>query len=202
MIKSMALCVLMLCGGLARADAVDTLKEFVRDVKTGRAAFTQVVTSPDGAKKKNSSGSFEFSRPNRFRFAYQKPFEQLIVADGQKVWIFDADLNQASSRKLSAALGTTPAALLAGGSLEKDFDLSPLPPKDGLEWAQALPRTKEGAFQSMRIGFKGKDLAAVEIVDTFGQRSLLQFSQFVANPSLPLESFKFAPPAGADVIEQ
>lgn len=206
MIKSLTFfvlsCLFTLCGGLARADAVDTLKEFVRDVKTGRAAFTQVVTSPDGVKKKNSSGFFEFSRPNRFRFAYQKPFEQLIVADGQKVWIFDADLNQASSRKLSAALGTTPAALLAGGSLEKDFDLSPLPAKDGLEWAQALPRTKEGAFQSMRIGFKGKDLAAVEIVDSFGQRSLLQFSQFAANPSLPLDSFKFTPPAGADVIEQ
>jgi outer membrane lipoprotein carrier protein len=202
MIKFLGTCVLALCCGLARADAVDTLKEFVRDVKTGRAAFTQVVTSPDGVKKKNSSGTFEFSRPNRFRFAYLKPFEQVIVADGQKVWIFDADLNQASSRKLSAALGNTPAALLAGGSLDKDFDLSAMPAKDGLDWAQALPRTKDGAFQSMRIGFKGRDLAAVEIVDSFGQRSLLQFTQFVANPSLPADSFKFTPPAGADVIEQ
>jgi outer membrane lipoprotein carrier protein len=202
MIKLLGSCVLALCCGLAQADAVDTLKEFVRDVKTGRAAFTQVVTSPDGVKKKNSSGTFEFSRPNRFRFAYLKPFEQLIVADGQKVWIFDADLNQASSRKLSAALGNTPAALLAGGSLDNDFDLSALPPKDGLDWAQALPRTKDGAFQSMRVGFKGKDLAAVEIVDSFGQRSLLQFTQFVPNVNLPADGFKFTPPAGADVIEQ
>ncbi len=202
MIKLLGSCVLALCSGVAQADAVDTLKEFVRDVKTGRAAFTQVVTSPDGVKKKNSSGTFEFARPNRFRFAYLKPFEQLIVADGQKVWIFDTDLNQASSRKLSAALGNTPAALLAGGSLDKDFDLSALPAKDGLDWAQAMPRTKEGAFQSMRIGFKGRELAAVEIVDSFGQRSLLQFTQFAANPSLPADSFKFTPPAGADVIEQ
>ena len=202
MIKLLGSCVLLLCCGLARADAVDTLKEFVRDVKTGRAAFTQVVTAPDGVKKKNSSGTFEFSRPNRFRFAYLKPFEQLIVADGQKVWIFDADLNQASSRKLSAALGNTPAALLAGGALDKDFDLSALPAKDGLDWAQALPRTKDGAFQSMRVGFKGKELAAVEIVDSFGQRSLLQFTQFVPNVGLPADSFKFTPPAGADVIEQ
>ena len=202
MIKPLAFFVLALCCGLARADAVDTLKEFVREVKTGRAAFTQVVTSPDGVKKKNSSGSFEFSRPNRFRFAYVKPFEQLIVADGQKVWIFDADLNQASSRKLSAALGSTPAALLAGGSLEKDFDLTAAPSKDGLDWAQALPRAKDGAFQSMRVGFKGKDLAAVEIVDSFGQRSLLQFTQFMANVNLPAESFKFTVPPGADVIEQ
>ena len=202
MIKLLSLCVLSVWCGLAQADAVDTLKEFVRDVKTGRAAFTQVVTSPDGVKKKNSSGTFEFARPNRFRFAYLKPFEQLIVADGQKVWIFDTDLNQASSRKLSAALGNTPAALLAGGPLDKDFDLSALPAKDGLDWAQAMPRTKEGAFQSMRIGFKGKELAAVEIIDSFGQRSLLQFTQFVANPILPADSFKFTPPVGADVIEQ
>ena len=202
MIKLLSVCMLALCSGVARADAVDTLKEFVREVKTGRAAFTQTVTSPDGTKKKNSSGTFEFSRPNRFRFAYLKPFEQLIVADGQKVWIFDADLNQASSRKLSAALGSTPAALLAGGSLDKDFDLLPLPAKDGLDWAQALPRTKDGAFQSMRVGFKGKDLAAVEIIDSFGQRSLLQFSQFAANASVPADGFKFTPPAGADVIEQ
>src|SRR3990167_1393064 len=107
----------------AQADAVDTLREFTRDVKSGRAAFTQTVTSPDGAKKKSSTGSFEFSRPNRFRFAYSKPFEQLIVSDGQKVWLHDIDLNQVSVRQLDQALGATPAALLAGGSLERDFEL-------------------------------------------------------------------------------
>jgi len=111
----------------AHADAVDTLRDFVRDVKTGRAAFTQTVTSPDGARKKTSSGSFEFARPNRFRFIYTKPFEQTIVADGQKVWIHDPDLNQVSARKLSAAIGSTPAALLAGGNLEQDFTLSAQP---------------------------------------------------------------------------
>ena len=190
------------CAGVARADAVDTLKSFVRDVKSGRANFTQVVTSPDGAKKKTSSGTFEFSRPNRFRFAYLKPFEQLIVADGQKVWIHDADLNQVSSRKLTSALGATPAALLAGGSLEKDFDLAPLPARDGLEWAQATPKAKDGAFQAVRIGFRGQELAAVEIVDSFGQRSLLQFQQFAGNVALPVDAFRFTPPPGADVIEQ
>jgi outer membrane lipoprotein carrier protein len=186
----------------ARADAVDTLKSFVREVKTGRSDFTQVVTSPDGAKKKTSSGTFEFARPNRFRFAYVKPFQQLIVADGQKVWIHDADLNQVSARKLTSALGATPAALLAGGSLEKDFDLADLPAKDGLEWAQATPKAKDGAFQAVRIGFRGKDLAAVEIVDSFGQRSLLTFTQFEPNVALLEGSFRFTPPAGADVIEQ
>ena len=186
----------------ASADAVDTLKEFVRDVKTGHAAFTQTVTSPDGAKKKTSSGNFDFSRPNRFRFTYTKPFEQVIVGDGQKVWIYDADLNQVSSRKFSQALGSTPAALLAGAALDKDFELSALPAKNGLDWALALPKAKEGAFQSMRVGFRGKELAAVEIIDSFGQRSLLQFSQMVANAAVSPDTFKFTAPAGADVIEQ
>lgn len=186
----------------ATADAVDTLKDFVRDVKTGHAAFTQTVTSPDGAKKKTSSGSFDFSRPNRFRFTYLKPFEQVIVGDGQKVWIYDADLNQVSSRKFSQALGSTPAALLAGASLDKEFDLSALPAKDGLDWAQATPKAKDGAFQSMRVGFRGKELAAVEIIDSFGQRSLLQFNQMVANAVLAADAFKFSVPPGADLIEQ
>ncbi len=186
----------------AHADSVDTLREFIRDVKTGRAQFTQTVTSPDGAKKKTSTGSFEFSRPNRFRFVYAKPFEQTIVADGQKVWIYDADLNQASSRKFTSALGATPAALLAGGSLDKDFELAAVPAKDGLDWVSATPKAKDGAFKSLRIGFRGSVLAAIEIVDAFDQRSLLQFSQFSAGVTLAADTFTFTPPAGADVIEQ
>ena len=186
----------------ASAAPVDTLREFVRDVKSGHATFTQTVTSPDGAKKKSSSGSFDFARPNRFRFAYAKPFEQTIVGDGEKVWIYDRDLNQVSARRLGQALGATPAALLAGGSLDKDFDLANLPAKDGLEWAEARPKAKDGAFQSVRVGFKGKDLAALEIIDSFGQQSLLRFDAFAANAPVPAEAFRFTPPAGADVIEQ
>jgi len=200
--KLLAACVLAIASFGARADAVDTLKDFVANVKTGHAAFTQIVTSPDGAKKKSSSGTFDFSRPNRFRFAYAKPFEQLIVADGQKVWIYDADLNQVSSRKFTHALGATPAALLAGGSLEKDFVLSTLPSQAGLDWAQAVPKAKDGAFQSVRIGFKGKDLSALEIVDSFGQKSLLTFTQLTPNVPMAPEQFKFTVPQGADVIEQ
>jgi outer membrane lipoprotein carrier protein len=193
---------LLVGSAAARADSVDTLREFVRDVKSGRAAFTQVVTSTDGARKKTSSGQFEFMRPNRFRFGYMKPFEQLIVADGVKVWIYDTDLNQASSRRIAQALGSTPAALLAGGSLDNEFTLSAQPPKDGLDWALATPKAKDGPFQSMRVGFKGKELAAVEITDGFGQRSLLQFSRFEPNAALDEQRFRFTPPAGADVIEQ
>ncbi len=187
---------------MARAGAVEQLEEFVREVKTGSAAFTQTVTSPDGARTKTSSGRFEFSRPNRFRFSYTKPFEQAIVADGTKVWIFDADLNQVSSRKLDKALGGTPAALLAGGSLSKDFVLAPQPDKDGLAWVLATPRATETAFQSVRVGFRGKTLGSIEIIDSFGQRSVLQFSQFEANAVLKPDNFVFKVPPGADVIEQ
>jgi outer membrane lipoprotein carrier protein len=201
--KKLLAAALIACASIAaKADSVDALKEFVRDVKTGRAQFTQTVTSPDGKKNKTSTGSFEFSRPNRFRFAYAKPFEQTIVGDGQKVWIYDADLNQVSARKLSAALGATPAALLAGGALDKDFELSALPAQDGLDWAGAKPKAKDSAFDTLKIGFRGKELAAIEIIDAFGQRSLLQFKQFTAGVTIAPESFTFTPPAGADVIEQ
>ncbi len=186
----------------AHADAVDTLRNFVRDVKSGSANFTQTVTSPDGVKQKVSSGTVVFARPDRFRFHYQKPYEQLIVSDGSKVWIFDADLNQVTVRKLDAAIGATPAALLAGQSLDKAFELGSEPSSGGLEWVRATPRQKDGAFQAMRIGFRGGQLAAVDILDAFGQRSLLQFTDFVANAKLDDAQFRFVPPAGADVIEQ
>jgi len=184
----------------AHADAVDTLREFTREVKTGRASFTQTVTSPDGARKKTSSGSFEFSRPNRFRFAYDKPFEQLIVSDGSKVWLHDIDLNQISVRLLDQALGGTPAALLAGGTLEKDFELAAQPSKDGLDWVQATPRAKDGSVTQLRVGFRGRELAALEIVDAFGQRSQLLFSAVQQGLALPAERFRFVPPPGVDVI--
>jgi len=186
----------------AHADAVATLRDFVRDVKSGRATFTQTVTSPDGAKTKTSRGTFDFARPDRFRFQYAKPFEQLIVADGTRVWIYDADLNQVSTRKLANALGATPAALLAGGSLDADFDLAAQPPHDGLEWVKATPKAKDSPFQSVAIGFRGRDLAVVEIVDAFGQRSRLEFAQFAPNAVVSPDEFRFVPPRGADVIEQ
>jgi outer membrane lipoprotein carrier protein len=188
--------------GLARADAVDALRSFVKEVQSGRGAFTQVVTSPDGAKKKTSTGSFEFLRPNRFRFDYSKPYEQQIVADGQTVWLLDVDLNQVTQRPYDQALGSTPAALLAGGSLERDFTLSAEPDAGGLQWVQAQPKVKEGSIRTLRVGFKGRELAAFEITDAFGQKSRLDFARFEAQAPLAAARFKFTPPAGADVLKQ
>jgi len=200
--KKLLLSLALLIAGVVHADGVDALRDFARDVKSGKANFTQTVTSPDGKRKKVSSGSFEFQRPNQFRFAYAKPFEQVIVADGQKVWIYDADLNQASSRKLADALGATPAALLAGTNLERDFTLKAQPSDGGIDWVQATPKQAESTIQSLKLGFKARELAAMEIVDGFGQRSRLDFSAVQANVPIAADRFQFKLPAGADLIEQ
>lgn len=186
----------------ARADSVDTLREFARDVKAGRADFTQTVVSPDGARKKVSTGQFAFSRPNRFRFAYDKPFEQVIVGDGQKVWLHDIDLNQVNVRPIDQALGATPAALLSGTGLERDFTLQAQPSVDGVDWVLATPKQAEGTVRQVRVGFKGKLLAAMELTDAFGQRSMLQFSKVEQGMQPPAELFRFVPPKGADVVQQ
>ena len=186
----------------APADPVQALRAFVREATTGRAAFTQTVTSPDGQRRRVSSGSLEFQRPGRFRFQYAKPFEQLIVADGVRVWIHDPELSQATSRPLAQALGQTPAAILAGGSLERDFELSALPAEGGLEWVQALPRDKDGPIQSLRVGFRGAELAVLELRDSFGQRSRLELRDLRLNVPVAPAAFRFTPPPGTDVIEQ
>ena len=200
--KTFAWALALLLVGAARADSLDLLRDFAQNVKSGRAGFTQTVTSVDGAKKKDSSGQFEFVRPNRFRFSYAKPFEQQIVADGQKVWLYDVDLNQVTVRPMAQALGATPAALLAGGTLDKEFELKAAPAADGFEWVQATPRVKDGPIKALRVGFKGPALAALEIVDAFGQRSMLRFTALEQNIALPDSTFQFTPPKGADVIAQ
>ena len=206
------------CAHCVCANGLESLEVFVKTVSSGRAEFTQVVTSPakegQTARSKTSSGTFEFSRPNRFRFLYKKPFEQSIVADGQTLWLYDVDLNQVTARKQSTALGSTPAALIAAApdlrALQTDFSLAAAPEKDGLEWVVATPRAKDGQLQAVRVGFrvvekvtnKSSELAALEILDSFGQRSVLSFSKVEVNPVLPKDTFQFVTPKGADVIRQ
>ncbi|MCE2909702.1 MAG: outer membrane lipoprotein chaperone LolA [Betaproteobacteria bacterium] len=188
---------------LARGqDAVERLRAFVRDTRSGQAQFTQTVTSPDGQRRRTSSGEFAFARPDRFRFVYRKPFEQTLVSDGRKVWLHDPDLNQVSSRALGQALASTPAALLAGGALEPAFSLSPEPSAEGLDWVRATPQARDGAFQWMRVGFRGNELAVIEVQDGFGQRTRLAFTRFEANVAVPPERFRFVVPPGADLVEQ
>lgn len=202
------------CALPASATGLESLELFVKTVKSGRADFTQVVSAPpkDGQtpRAKNSSGTFEFSRPNRFKFLYKKPFEQSIVADGQTLWLFDVDLNQVTARKQAQALGATPAALIAAApdlrALQADFTLADAPDTEGLQWVSATPKTKDGQLQSVRVGFrageKTAELAVLEILDSFGQKSVLTFHRFEVNAALPQAHFQFKPPVGADVIWQ
>ena len=194
----------------ANASGLDSLEQFVKTAKTGHADFTQTVTAPakegQPVRTKTSSGVFEFARPSRFRFNYRKPFEQTIVADGQTLWLYDVDLNQVTSRKQSTALASSPAAVIASApdlkALQADFVLTSAPDKDGLEWVLASPKTKDGLLQSVRVGFRGAELSVLEIVDSFGQRSVMRFSNLRVNAPLDAATFQFKPPAGADVIQQ
>lgn len=200
------------------ADGLGALELFLKTAASGRADFTQVVTAPprEGqvARTRISNGSFEFQRPGRFRFVYGKPLAQTIVADGQTLWLHDVDLNQVTARAQAGALGGTPAALIAAApdlrTLRADYQLANAPEREGLQWVLATPRARDGQVQTVRVGLRevesgGKktaELAALEIVDNFGQRSLLTFSRVQLNVNLPAETFRFRPPAGADVIRQ
>ena len=195
---------------LVSADGLQSLESFMANTQAGKADFTQVVTSParDGKaeRSKTSTGTFEFQRPGRFKFVYLKPFEQTIVADGKTLWLYDADLNQVTQRAQAQALGTTPAALLTSApdlkALRADFTLESAPAQDGLEWVLATPKAKDGQLQSVRVGFESNQLAALDILDSFGQRSLIRFNGLQANPALPAAAFQFKPPVGADVVKQ
>lgn len=194
----------------AWADGLQSLETFVRDVKSGRADFTQTVTAPSRegqpGRVKTSSGTFEFQRPGKFKFDYRKPFAQTIVADGQTLWLHDAELNQVTQRSQAQALGSTPAALIAAApdlrALQADFKLESAPMRDGLQWVKATPLARDGQLQSIEVGFQGNTLAALEILDSFGQRSVLKFGRIETNPVLGAGTFAFKAPAGADVLKQ
>jgi outer membrane lipoprotein carrier protein len=194
----------------ARAGGIESLEAFVKTARSGRAEFTQTVTAPskDGqpSRPKTSTGTFEFQRPGKFKFDYKKPFAQTIVADGRTLWLYDADLNQVTQRPQAQALGSTPAALIAAApdlhALQADFSLEAAPERDDLQWVKATPKARDGQLQSIQIGFQGDALAALEISDSFGQRSVLKFSKVEVNPELGAGAFAFKVPPGADVLKQ
>jgi outer membrane lipoprotein carrier protein len=183
------------------AAAIDRFKSFVRGTQSARGEFEQKVHDRGGRLTQESNGSFVFERPGLFRWVYAKPVDQVIVGDGERVWIHDRDLNQVTVRKLSRALGSTPAALLAGSAdVEKAFDMSDAGTKDGIEWLEAKPREAEAGFARVRMGFDANGLRAMELFDHFGQTTQLRFLNLVRNPKVDPSEFRFQPPNGADVL--
>jgi outer membrane lipoprotein carrier protein len=191
----------MWAAAAADASGIDQLRAFLTTAKSGKASFTQTVSSKSARVGRESTGSFAFARPGKFRWAYQQPFEQLIVGDGEKLWIHDHDLNQVIVRKLDRALGTSPAAILAGdNALERNFTLTDGGVGEGLEYVNAFPRTADTGFERVRIGFKDNLPRVMELADSFGNTTLLQFRGFERNVELDAGAFRFTVPPGADVV--
>ena len=192
---------LALMPSFASAASLQRFSEFINETLTARGEFEQKIFDRNRKLLQESRGTLAFSRPGKFRWSYVKPYAQLIVGDGSKVWIYDEDLKQVTVKKLDQALGSTPAALLAGNDeAMRAFNLSDRGAKDGLEWLEALPRDKESSFERIRMGFDSSGLKVMELLDSLGQTTVLRFASLERNPRLDPGLFRFSPPKGADVI--
>ncbi len=186
----------------AQASGIEKLKNFIAATHSAQANFTQDVLDKSGKRIQSASGTMQFVRPGKFRWVYQKPYEQLIVGDGAKFWLHDVELNQVTVKKLDAALGSSPAALLSGSNeIERGFVLKDSGSQDELDWLQAVPRTQDTSFEKIRMAFNAQsELVIMELHDTFGNTTVLRFSKLQHNPQLSPQLFKFVPPKGADVL--
>ena len=183
-----------------QAAGLDQLKSFLDTNRSARGVFTQTVIAKSGRKPQESAGIFALQRPGKFRWSYEKPYKQLLVSDGSKLWSFDPDLNQVAVKKLGTAFGSSPAALLAGQDLDKHFELKEGTAADGVAFIEATPKGGDASFERVKIGFAANQPVNMEIHDSFGQVTVLRFTRFEANPVLPAALFRFVAPAGADVV--
>lgn len=201
LILTLTLLFLAMGSQAALADPNQRLREFARQTQTLSGQFSQVVIDRNGRRTQESSGEFQLSRPGKFRWLYNRPYEQLIVGDGQRVWIYDRDLEQVSVRRVDRAIGESPAALLAGSNeIERHFNVREAGSRDGLDWLEATPKSREGGFERVRLGFRNQSLQAMELLDSFGQTTVVRFTNLRANLRLGAELFRFQPPPGVDVI--
>jgi chaperone LolA len=192
---------LLVASAAAWSASVEELKSYLQQTTTAKARFAQMVLDAHLKPRQQATGTMQFSRPGKFRWEYDKPYEQTIVGDGARLWIYDKDLNQVTVRKLDRALGNSPASILAGSNeIEKGYTLSATGSQDGLEWIEAVPKARDTVFEKVRFGFNKATLEAMELRDQFGQRTVIKFSAIERNAKLSPESFKFTPPKGADVI--
>jgi len=181
----------------------EALKSLLTQTTTAKGRFAQMVLDKNLKMLQQSTGTMQFSRPGKFRWEYNKPYEQIIVGDGTKLWVYDKDLNQVTERKLDKALGASPAALLAGSNeIEKSYTLNNIGNQEGLDWLEAIPKSKDTAFERVRLGFGKAGLEAMELRDQFGQVTVIKFADIERNPKLAADAFTFTPPKGADVIRE
>jgi outer membrane lipoprotein carrier protein len=184
------------------AGSIEKLKAFAEQTQSARATFTQTVRDKDGTNVQTTTGKLVFMRPGKFRWEYEKPYQQTIVGDGQKLWVYDKDLNQVTVKKQEGGLGSSPAALLAGSNdIEQYYNVDAKGIKGGLDWLEAYPRDPDTMFEKVRMGFKGNSLDTMELYDHLGQVTAIRFGKIERNPKLAPSLFSFTPPAGADVIE-
>lgn len=202
MLRTTAILLCSLFPLLGHAGSIERLKSFMEGSRSAQAEFSQTVMDKNGKKLQSAAGTMQFVRPGKFRWVYQKPYEQIIVGDGAKFWLYDVDLNQVSVKKLDAALGSSPAALLAGNNeIERSFSLKDVGNQAGLDWVEAKPKSRETNFEVILLGFDAQgELAAMELHDNFGHATVLRFSNLKRNPSLAPSLFRFTPPKGADVL--
>ncbi len=187
----------------AYADGIEDLRHFYSNTHAMRARFEQTVFDQKGRKLQAVAGTMLLSRPNKFRWDYNKPYEQQIISDGQQVFLFDIDLQQVTVRALEQVLGTSPAALLAGGpAVESGFMLTRLQSQGGLQRIQARPKQKDSGFQVVIISFRDRQLAEMRMVDSFGQSTYIVFSEVEVNPTLTPNQFLFKAPKGVDMIAE
>lgn len=208
MIRSICAILLLFLSSLisvgVEAAAIDSLKAFIQETRTVRASFSQTLYDKNARTLQESSGTMQFERPEKFRWTYEKPYEQLIIGDGTQVWFYDRDLNQVTIRQFNIAIGSSPAALLAGSSaIEDNFVLTELGLQNEIEWLEAIPKSKESTFEFIQMGFSPQGaLKFMALRDSFGQTTVLSFSELDKNPALPADLFKFIPPDNADVISE
>ena len=191
----------LLFSSITFANGVASLRDFFSHTDTMRAKFHQEVNDNKGRKVQEVDGTMQLQRPNKFRWDYNKPYEQQIISDGKQVFLYDPELQQVTIRELSKALGSSPAALLAGGdAVEKSFTLKNAIRKDGLTWVLALPKDKDSGFDRVLLGFRANKLRKMEMVDSFNHITHITFDDVERNPSLQEATFLFMPPKGVDVV--
>jgi chaperone LolA len=203
--KKILILFLLFCFPFAvHASATEKLKIFIANTHSAQANFTQELLDKNGKRLQSASGTLQFVRPGKFRWVYQKPYAQIIVGDGKKFWLYDIDLNQVTVKKLDAALGNSPAALLSGSNeMERGFTLQNRGEKGNLDWLEATPKGTDASFTKILMAFNSQaELVSMELHDAYGHRTLLQFSALKRNPTLSADNFRFVPPAGADVLSE